>query len=69
MERSAVFTVFVGAFNLEALTPGVLQFKIFTPSSIDIEEDAIIEYRIRLFGIPMFWRTRIDRSEPEAVAN
>ncbi len=67
MERSAVFAFFADAFNLEALTPGFLQFKILTPPPIDIQKDTIIEYRIRLFGIPMFWRTRIERFEPEAV--
>ena len=44
MERSAVFAFFADAFNLEALTPGFLQFKILTPPPIDIQKDTIIEY-------------------------
>ena len=28
-------------------------------------KDTIIEYQIKLFGVPMFWRTRIERFEPD----
>lgn len=63
--RSEVFRFFSDAFNLERLTPPFLNFKILTPAPIDIQTDTIIEYRIKLFGIPMYWRTRILNFEPE----
>ena len=63
--RSEVFDFFSNAFNLERLTPPFLNFKILTPAPIDIQTDTIIEYRIKLFGIPMYWRTRILNFEPE----
>ena len=63
--RPSVFEFFSDAFNLERLTPDFLNFKILTEAPIDIQEDTIIEYRIRLFGVPMFWRTRIERFEPD----
>jgi len=66
-ERKAVFGFFSNAFNLEKLTPGFLNFQILTEGPIDIQKDTIIEYRIKLFGIPMFWRTRIERFEPDTV--
>ena len=63
--RTEVFSFFSNAFNLERLTPPFLNFKILTPAPIDIQTDTIIEYRIKLFGIPMYWRTRILDFEPE----
>ena len=63
--RTEVFSFFSNAFNLERLTPPFLNFKILTPAPIDIQTDTIIEYRIKLFGIPMYWRTRILNFEPE----
>jgi len=65
--RSKVFAFFSDAFNLERLTPPFLNFRILTPRPIDIQTDTIIEYRIKLFGIPMYWRTRILRFEPQTV--
>ena len=65
--RAKVFRFFSNAFNLERLTPPFLNFKILTPAPIDIETNTIIDYRIKLFGIPMNWRTRILRFEPEEV--
>jgi ligand-binding SRPBCC domain-containing protein len=62
--REEVFAFFADARNLERLTPGFLNFSILTPTPIDIGEGALIDYRIRLFGVPLNWRTRIDVYEP-----
>jgi hypothetical protein len=50
--------------NLQAITPGWLSFQILTPSPVSMHEGAVIDYRLRLFGLPVAWRTRITRHEP-----
>jgi ligand-binding SRPBCC domain-containing protein len=60
----AVFAFFEDPSNLEAITPRWLGFEILTPRPIAMREGAIIEYRLRLAGLPLRWRTRIARHEP-----
>lgn len=55
-----VAAFFADAGNLEILTPEFLHFKILTPLPIDMKTGALIDYQIRLFGIPFRWRTRIE---------
>jgi len=60
------FAFFSDARNLEAITPRFLGFEIRTPLPIEMREGTLIEYRLRLMGLPMTWLTRIDRWEPGA---
>ena len=59
-----VFPFFEDAYNLEAITPEFLGFQVTTPRPIDMHEGALIEYRLKLHGVRVNWRTRIERFEP-----
>lgn len=61
---AAVWPFFSDAHNLPLLTPPFLRFAILTPAPIAMAVDARIDYRLKVHGIPLRWRTRIARWEP-----
>jgi ligand-binding SRPBCC domain-containing protein len=61
---SAVFSFFSDAGNLEAITPPWLEFKILTPRPIRMQAGTLIDYRLKLAGLPFHWQTRIESFEP-----
>jgi hypothetical protein len=58
-----VFPFFAEARNLEELTPPFLSFHILTPE-VKVRPRALIDYRLRLHGVPLRWRTIITDFEP-----
>lgn len=64
LAREDVFRFFVDARNLEMITPSFLKFRVLKAPEEGLFEGALLEYRIRLHGIPVRWRTRIDVWDP-----
>lgn len=59
-----VFEFFADAGNLERITPPELNFKIISPQPIDIKKGALIDYQLKLRGIPITWKTEITQWNP-----
>jgi ligand-binding SRPBCC domain-containing protein len=62
--RDEVFPFFSEARNLEELTPPWLKFEVLTPAPIVMRPGLLIDYRIKIHGIPIRWRTEIVVWEP-----
>ena len=62
--RAEVFAFFSGPRNLETITPAWLHFQILTPQPVAMRAGAIIDYRLRLRGVPIRWTTEITEWHP-----
>jgi uncharacterized protein len=54
-----VFKFFGDAYNLDKITPKILNFKIKNVSTAQVEKDTLIDYELKIRGLPVFWRTKI----------
>lgn len=65
-----VFAFFSDPSNLGRITPPEMRFRITRGPSRPLQENDIIEYAIRVAGVPVKWRTRITLWRPnEAFAD
>lgn len=59
-----VFAFFADAGNLARITPEWLEFQIQTPLPLEMRAGALIDYTIKLRGIPIEWRSEITHWAP-----
>lgn len=59
-----VFAFFADASRLEEITPASLSFHVETPGPIEMVAGTLIDYRLRVHGIPLRWRSEITVWEP-----
>ncbi len=59
-----VFTFFADAYNLEEITPSFLGFEVLTPRPVPMKVGQIIDYKLRLRGLPVRWRSEITAWDP-----
>ena len=57
------FAFYADALNLEAITPPWLRFRILEAPRT-LERGSLLAYQLRLFGLPIRWRTEIVEWRP-----
>ena len=55
-----VYRFFSEASNLALLTPPSMHFRLVTPQPIRMRDGTLIEYRLRVRGVPIRWVSRIE---------
>lgn len=58
-DLAAVFGFFTSPFNLEAITPPWLGFRVRHTTDAEAREGTRISYRLRMRGVPFRWESRI----------
>ena len=62
--RPEVFAFFSDARNLERITPAFLNFHVLASGTIEMRVGALIDYRLRLRGVPLRWQSEITVWDP-----
>ncbi len=59
-----VFPFFANAVNLQWITPPWLNFEVTSPTPIEMKPGQTIDYRLKVRGFPLRWRSEITEWEP-----
>ncbi len=59
-----VFPFFANARNLERITPPGMGFQITSAQPLEMRRNLMIDYRLRIAGIPLHWRSQISEWNP-----
>ncbi len=59
-----IFQFFCDAKNLEILTPPWLHFRVLSAHPAEIRRGTLIDYNLRVRGIPMRWQSEITEWSP-----
>jgi len=59
-----VFLFFERPENLSRLTPPSLGFQILTPPPIQMKSGCLVDYTVRVLGLPVRWTTLITEYDP-----
>lgn len=59
-----VFKFFGDVQNLEKMAPPEVDFKVIRKSSVELQKGTLIDYKLKIHGIPISWRTRIESWTP-----
>jgi ligand-binding SRPBCC domain-containing protein len=58
------FAFYGDSDNLEPLTPPWLHFEVTTPRPLILKAGALLDYKLKLHGVPVRWTTLIETWEP-----
>lgn len=64
LSPAELFPFFADAGNLDAITSPWLHFHIITPRPVEMRAGTLIDYKLRVRGLPLRWRTLIKEWEP-----
>ena len=62
--QDELFRFFSDAHNLAEITPPWLNFQMLTPTPIEMKVGTLIDYRLKLRGIPIRWQSEITAWNP-----
>ncbi len=60
-----VFAFFSDAVNLQRLTPPWVRFQVLTPQPIAMRLGLLIDYKLRIRGVPLRWQSEITAWQPQ----